>query len=299
MKTLKEKVIELEENQKHILEAIKYLDGQLKGNIEKNDIGQINDFNNILESQSMIDQLIVKNSDDIVLIKKTRRDNSIAIRDVESKIDTIEKEIQSIQSKLESSKEDEEVVENVKEIEDSHAHKSRKCKHFNTGFCKLKDSCSFGHKSLKICESHRNAVKCENVGCEERHPKPCRYLKRGYCWRKESCAYDHDTKNLLKDKPIEENDKEKTFHETFDIELESMESTSDDDHDEAENTCVNCNSSGAKNQCEQCMNYICSGCEITINGESILEYFKSFKFINYTCNTTHLYPGSGGTTIMQ
>ena len=103
----------------------------------------------------------------------------------------------------------------------------------------------------------------------------------------------------MKDKPIEENYKEKTFHEAFDIELESIESTSDDYHDAAENTCVNCNSSGAKNQCEQCMNYICSGCEITINGESILEYFKSFKFINYTCNTTHLFPGSGGNTIMQ
>ena len=82
-----------------------------------------------------------------MLIKKTRRDNSIAIRDVESKIDTIEKEIQSIQSKLESSKEDEEVVETVKEIEVSDAHKSRKCKHLDTGFCKLKDSFSFGQKS--------------------------------------------------------------------------------------------------------------------------------------------------------
>jgi hypothetical protein len=80
----------------------------LKGNIKKNDIGHINDFNNILESQTMIDELIVKNSDDIVLIKKTRLDNSIAIRVVEWKIDTIEKEIQSIQSKLDSSKEDEE-----------------------------------------------------------------------------------------------------------------------------------------------------------------------------------------------
>ena len=91
MKTLKEKVTELEENQKHILEAIKYLDGQLKGNIEKNDIGQINVFNNILESQSMIDELIIKNSDDIVLIKKTRLDNSIAIRVVESKLILLKK----------------------------------------------------------------------------------------------------------------------------------------------------------------------------------------------------------------
>ena len=109
----------------------------------------------------------------------------------------------------------------------------------------------------------------------------------------------HDTKHILKDKPIKQNDKENTFHEIVDIELESMESTSDDDHDEAENTCVNCNSGEAKNQCEQCMNYVCSGCEITMNGESILDYFKSFKFVNYTCNTTDLYPGSGGTTIMQ
>ena len=60
MKTLKDKVIELWEKQNLILEAIKYLDGQVKSNIEKNDVGKINDFNNILESQSMIDQLIVK-----------------------------------------------------------------------------------------------------------------------------------------------------------------------------------------------------------------------------------------------
>ena len=36
-----------------------------------------------------------------------------------------------------------------------------------------------------------------------------------------------------------------------------------------------------------------------MNGESILEYFETFKYDNYTCNTTHLYPGSGGNTIMQ
>jgi hypothetical protein len=66
----------------------------------------------------------------------------------------------------------------------------------------------------------------------------------------------HDTKHILKDKPIKQNEKENTFHEIVDIELESMESTSDDEHDEEANYYVNCNSSGAKNQCEQCMKYI-------------------------------------------
>ena len=41
---------------------------------------------NIIESQTMIDELIVKNSDDINLIKKAKEYNSVAISNLEVKI---------------------------------------------------------------------------------------------------------------------------------------------------------------------------------------------------------------------
>ena len=67
MKTLKEKVIELEENQNHMLKAIQNLNERLEG-MEK----RKNEVQDIFKSQSMIDEILVKNSDDITVIKKTK-----------------------------------------------------------------------------------------------------------------------------------------------------------------------------------------------------------------------------------
>jgi hypothetical protein len=61
------------------------------------------------------------------------------------------------------------------------------------------------------------------------------------------------------------------------------------DHDnEIDKNCANCKFAETKNQCEQCMKHFCSSCEIKVHGESILEFFKGYKFVNYTCNTAHL-----------
>ena len=60
MKTLKDQVKELTENQKHILEAIKYLNNRLDASIYKDDDEQVKDVKNIVERQAMIDKLIVK-----------------------------------------------------------------------------------------------------------------------------------------------------------------------------------------------------------------------------------------------
>ena len=57
------------------------------------DIIEDNQVENILESQGMIDGLIVKNSDDIRILKKTKEQNSLAIKHIEEKIDMIDKEL--------------------------------------------------------------------------------------------------------------------------------------------------------------------------------------------------------------
>ena len=54
--------------------------------------------------------------------------------------------------------------------------------------------------------------------------------------------------------------------------------------------CANCKSDKVKNECEKCRKYLCSLCEHKVNGEeseSVLDFFKSFNFLNYTCKTAH------------
>ena len=175
MKTLKEKIRELADNQNHIVEAIKHLKEQFKTIIEKNNDEETKNVKNIIESQTMIDELVVKNSDDIALMKKVKDDNAVAIKHLESKIHDIEKEIDERMKKVDKSSETGEIT----------------CKYYNRGFCKKREFCVYLHKSATICESRRNGTKCENNRCEQRHPRTCKHYLRSACWRDESCAYLH------------------------------------------------------------------------------------------------------------
>ena len=109
MKTLKEQMIEMQQNRKHMLEAIRYLSERLQC-IEN-------------KEHDLKDEIIVKNSDDISIIKKTKEDNAISIKKLEVKIDDIEKEIETRTANLEKelSKENARNQENVdKEKETKH-----------------------------------------------------------------------------------------------------------------------------------------------------------------------------------
>ena len=64
MEALKEKVNEIMVNQNHILEAVKYLHERLE-EVTENRNSDKSDVKNIIESQAMVDGIIVKNSDDI------------------------------------------------------------------------------------------------------------------------------------------------------------------------------------------------------------------------------------------
>ena len=148
----------------------------------------------------MIDALVVKNSDDIILIKKIRDDNSVAIKTLESKIDVINKEIGSsidkIQAKLDASRieqicKDDKVEDSAKDDERGAKSIEESCRFYDTGFCRMKEYCAFKHKSVMICKSHSKGSRCENKQCGQRHPKFCRHYRRGNCWWGESCSYLH------------------------------------------------------------------------------------------------------------
>ena len=94
VKLLEDQVDELMRNQNHILEAIKYLNEKVEEMIDKTKDDKSSEVENILESQAMLDEIIVKNSDDILIIKKTKDANAVAIKLLETKIDQFEQEIE-------------------------------------------------------------------------------------------------------------------------------------------------------------------------------------------------------------
>ena len=60
MEVLEDQVDELMINQNHILEAIKYLNGKVEEMIGKTKDDKSSEVGNILESQAMVDEIIVR-----------------------------------------------------------------------------------------------------------------------------------------------------------------------------------------------------------------------------------------------
>ena len=129
----------------------------------------------------------------IILMKKKKEENKESIKMLHERISIIDQDIKAmttnLQNQLKSLKD--EVTENdVRENEEGKGQV--KCKYFNSGFCRMQENCIFSHKSLKICDAHKNGIKCRDNSCNERHPKVCRYFVRGSCFRNESCLYFHN-----------------------------------------------------------------------------------------------------------
>ena len=93
MDSIREQVNELMKNQRHILEAIKYLDERVENSTKKAPANENNDVQDILESQKMIDGIIVKNADDIAVIKKQKEETDVAIKVIEDKIEKFNVEL--------------------------------------------------------------------------------------------------------------------------------------------------------------------------------------------------------------
>ena len=86
MTNIKDQVLELKENQKHMLEAIRYLTEKVKDMENKE--------HNIVKSQAFIDEIIVKNSDDIIAMKRLKHENAESIKKLDTKIDDIDKKVE-------------------------------------------------------------------------------------------------------------------------------------------------------------------------------------------------------------
>ena len=89
----------------------------------------------------------------------------------------------------------------------------KKCKFFDTGFCKNRENCAFLHPT-EICEEYLDSGKCSNFkGCTERHPRQCRYWQKKRCFHNQSCLYLHSNTLNPEDKNV---DKESSWDEKCD-----------------------------------------------------------------------------------
>ena len=84
----------------HILAAIKYLDERIQEGIDKTKDKKIDNVKDMHEGQAKIEAIIVKNTDDIAVIKKIKEKNDDAIKVIETKLDKINKEIEFQKKKV-------------------------------------------------------------------------------------------------------------------------------------------------------------------------------------------------------
>ena len=181
---MKDQIDELLENQNSIVGAVKNLNERLEAIEKKMDDESIKNMKDILEGQALIDEVIVKNTDDIALMKKIKQENKDAIKSLEAKIDKLDKEIEKRNT---SDQDNESKNQNV---EDKNLEKNMiMCRYYNRGHCKKKSQCSYIHPR-NICKFFWKDGKCEIRDCCSRHPKNCRYNKKG-CFRGLDCDYLH------------------------------------------------------------------------------------------------------------
>ena len=67
------------------------------------------------------------------------------------------------------------ILDEVKDVENGKNYE-RKCKFWNSGYCKFKKDCQFLHPEV-ICSE---AI-CLEKSCKKRHPKPCKKFAIGSC----------------------------------------------------------------------------------------------------------------------
>ena len=184
VKQIKSEILQLKRNE--CVEAYK------QGTMEGQNVNQSEDYmKEIIEKQKMIDKTIVQNSDAIKVLDK----EIICILDDKSKKDMEKKEvdnaIKELNKKIQKKQVNTQNVANDTVGDKVVNRKSKKCRYFNRGYCKYKTKCRYVHPK-KICDQYLASQKCDNVDCQDRHPKLCKWKEgRDGCKRDTECDYLH------------------------------------------------------------------------------------------------------------
>ena len=235
MTSLTVQVTELTVNQKHILEAIKYLDERIKDIIANTNNDNGTEVKDIITRQEKIDKIVVNNSEDILKLKKTKEETAEAIKCLEQKVRDIDKDFEEAKTLVKDKEDTIEVKSNEfgKTINCNQCDKSYDrfvdlevhIKNFHEKHPGFKcDQCekvfSLKWRLKKHLNLHsRNYIKCCHYFNNNKH---CPYEEYG-------CKFLHtNSKNCVFGKkcrvklcPFKHNDEKKvTLHdfETYDVE---------------------------------------------------------------------------------
>ena len=159
----------------------------LKDSVEtleiKVDAKESKEIKEILETQKVIDEVIVANSDAIKRIDKEIKQLT-KVKTTKSEVETSDKvETESTRCKHKATNEDQNVDKAVVR---------KRCRYYNRGYCKFKSKCRYIHPK-ETCKLHLTNKRCDSNSCTERHPKNCKWFESRVGCKQAECEYIHDT----------------------------------------------------------------------------------------------------------
>ena len=200
---LEEQVALLQKHFGGIVKMVKDLKISVEA-LEQKGIPQENEeIREILETQRVIEEVIVANSDAIRRIDKEieklskketenvnitgeKKDNDITVK---SKTKHTANQVMDVGTTTSVDKALNGAIEKDY-VDVVRKPRRKKCRYFDRGFCKFTSKCRYIHPE-NICNSYRSIQKCDQRDCPNRHPKFCKWVKcRQGCFR-ENCAYLH------------------------------------------------------------------------------------------------------------
>ena len=116
---------------------------------------------------------------------------------------------------------EEKIIHMEKMKEPGNLKMSKRCRFFNSGFCRNAGDCVYLH-SAETCQDYLTSGTCPCYKtCLKRHPRECRHWKAGNCFRGVSCLYLH--KKVIVDETedvnVDENSSENKVKKLITFEL--------------------------------------------------------------------------------
>ena len=141
---------ELEKQFGGILKLVKNLKTTVESLVEKVSKQENDEIKDIIETQKVIYEVIVANSDAIHRIEKEIKEI------MEHRLDTY------------NQSNDKDHIESANDKEETNQVRQKKCKYFNRGHCKYVNRCRNSHPT-EICSTYREGNKCNQSSCQKRH----------------------------------------------------------------------------------------------------------------------------------
>ena len=164
------------------VKALKETVERLEKKMSKDENNEIKD---IMETQRVIEEVIVANGDAIKRIdREIKKISKEASKDISDPKESRKTQPDAVQNRA-----SEKDIVNADDLLVSRK-KLKRCRYNNRGYCKYKNKCRFTHVN-EVCHDYLKHKKCDKKECEGRHPKACKWDQQSGCRRGVDCQYLH------------------------------------------------------------------------------------------------------------